>query len=434
MDSEFKRILSPSLSLLIVASLTPGEHDVHIDDENVRPLDFDPAADLVGITVNVNTSPRAYQIADRYRSLGVPVVIGGIHASACPDEASQHADAVCIGEAEMLWPAILSDAIQGRLQPTYQCPTASPLHLTPQPRWDLLDRSAYLYTSIMTASRGCCFQCDFCYNSCDYVHQQYRNRPVDSVLREIDALPTRQVMFIDDNFIGDPAWVRDFLERIRGKDLIWHAAVSTNIGRHPDILDGMAATGCRSLFIGFESINGRALHSVRKHQNRTQDFVRTISEIHRRGIMVNASMAFGFDQDHPDVFERSLDWLVRNKVETLTAHILTPYPGTRLHKRLLAENRITDFDASHYDTAHAVFTPRHMTPEQLESGYLRFSRAFYSFRNIRRGLPDDPRMRIPYLLFNLGYRKFGKITSLVGRFGLMNRIGRLARSLSYGIE
>ena len=434
MDSELKRRMSPSLALLILAALTPPEHEVIIDDENIGDIPHDPRADLVGITMNVDTSNRAYAIADRYRAEGIPVVAGGIHPSARPDEALAHVDAVCVGEAEALWADIVSDARERRLRSTYFNPQPSELSNTPEPRWELIDREAYLYTNIMTASRGCCFRCEFCYNSCEYVHKSFRNRPVENVLREIDQLQTRQVMFIDDNFIGNPAWARSFVAQIRGKRLTWHAAVSTNIGKHLDLLDSMAATGCRSLFIGFESLSPASLASVGKSQNQVREYEQTITEIHDRGIMVNASMAFGFDHDPPEVFDTTHDWLVANRIETLTSHILTPYPGTSLHDRLLAENRLIDTDHRRYNTSNVVFQPKLMTPEQLRDGYLNLYDRFYSLGSIFRRVPRAKRNRVPYFLFNFGYRKFGGITSRLGAAGLMARIGRLARSLSYGIE
>jgi len=324
MDSEYKRMLSPSIALLVLASLTPPEHEVTIEDANAGPIHFDDAPDLVGISVNVDTSKRAYEIASRYRRKGVPVVLGGIHPSAVPDEALRYADAVCIGEAEELWAQILSDAAQKRRKRTYYNRRPTDMAKTPRPRWELLNQSAYLYTNIVCASRACAFKCDFCYNSCEYVHNQYRNRPVANVVEEIRSLGTRHVMFIDDNFIGNPQWTRAFVRAIQPLGLIWHAAVSTNIGLHPELLDEMAASGCRSLFIGFESLNGDSISSVHKGQNKIETYDRTIREIHARGMMVNASMAFGFDHDYPDVFERTAAWLVKNKVETMTAHILTP--------------------------------------------------------------------------------------------------------------
>jgi radical SAM superfamily enzyme YgiQ (UPF0313 family) len=433
MDSEYKRRMAPSLGLLVLGALTPREHEVIIEDENAGRVRYDDQADLVGITVNVDTSARAYAIAERFRARGVPVILGGIHVSANPEEALEHADAVCIGEAEGVWLEVLDDAQAGRLKPRYRSVGVPNAGQIPAPRWDLLDRSRYLYTNIVCATRGCCFRCEFCYNSCDYVHQGSRPRPVEHVVDEIARLKTKHAMFIDDNLIGNVPWAREFVKALTPLDLTWHGAVSANVLDHPDLLDEMAHSGCRSLFIGFESVNAGSVRGAGKKQNRTESYERLIAEIHRRGIMVNASLAFGFDQDGPDVFDRTLDWLVRNKVETMTAHILTPYPGTRLFDRLLREGRIDDFDWRHYNTANVVFQPKQMSKAQLLEGYLRVYREFYSFRNILRRTPDDPYNVTPYLLFNFGYRKFGKLTSLVARLGLMGGVGRLARRMAYGI-
>ena len=433
MDSEFKRRMAPSLALLTVAALTPSEHTVTLEDENVQPLGLDDTPDLVGITVNVDTAHRAYAIAEAYRRRGIPVVLGGIHPSANPEEALQHADAVCVGEAEEVWEQILADTAQGQLQGPYVHPRPADLAKTPIPRWDLVERDSYLYTNIICATRGCPFRCEFCYNSSDYVHSQYRTRPVEQVLAEIQQLDTRHVMFIDDNLIGNIAWTRELVRAIAPLHLKWNAAVSVNIGRHLDLLDEMQRSGCQSLFIGFETVNGESVRSVGKYQNHVADYDRLIHEIHRRGIMVNASMAFGFDHDRPDVFPRTLEWLVRNKIETMTGHILTPYPGTQLYRRMVAEGRMRDLNWRHYNTAHVVFQPRHMTAEELYRGYLWLYRQFYSLPNILRRIPEVKSRRVPFLLFNLCYRKFGKLTSRLGQGPLMGRIGRLSRKLAYGL-
>lgn len=433
MDSEFKRRMSPSLSLTTLAALTPPEHEVTVGDENVGRLDTSDSPGLVGITVNVDTARRAYAVADEYRRKGVPVVLGGIYASSNPEEGLLHADAVCVGEAEDVWERIIRDAAAGSLCGVYRHPVPSDLARTPAPDWDAVERKKYLYTNVICSSRGCPFACDFCYNSCDYVHHEYRNRPVDAVVREIEAMGTKQVMFIDDNFIGDPEAALRLIGRLRRMDLAWHAAVSSNLVHYPELLDGMAASGCKSLFIGFESINPESVRSVNKKQNRVSLYEKLAAMVHERGIMINASLAFGFDHDTLSVFPDTLAWLVANRIETMTAHILTPYPNTRLHKRLIAEGRIVDFDTAHYNTAYAVFEPKHMTREQLREGYLWMYRKFYSFANIFRRMPAEPAQRMPYLLFNFGYRKFGKITSLLGRLGLMRAIGKLGRKLSYHI-
>ena len=241
-------------------------------------------------------------------------------------------------------------------------------------------------------------------------------------------------MFIDDNFIGNPAWTLELVKAITPLKLTWHAAVSANIYQHPDLLDAMQESGCRSLFIGFESINQSSLRSVHKVQNYGTPYETLIHMLHQRDIMVNASMVFGLDSDESTVFADTLDWLVRNKVETVTAHILTPYPGTKLFDRFRREGRILDMDWSRYNTSHVVYQPKQMSPQELRDGYLWLYKKFYSFSNIFRRMPESPRLKVPYLLFNLFYRKFGKATSLAAHLGLLNRMGALARRLSYGIE
>ena len=434
MDSEFKRLMSPSLSLLVLAALTPIEHSIIIEDENANSLHLDDSPDLVGITVNVDTSNRAYQIAEYYRNKKVPVILGGIHVSANFEEALQFADSVCVGEAENVWLQILADVSIDQIKPKYYSTTMADPSKIPIPRWSLIQSKKYLYTNIIVASRGCPFKCEFCYNSCNYVHHQYRNRPIANVLEEINRLKTKHVMFIDDNLIGDIAWIRAFIEEIKPLGLKWNAAVSVNILNYLDLLDQMQESGCQSLFIGFESINEQSIQSVQKFQNKRKNYECLIDELHKRGIMVNASIVFGFDHDSYQVFRNTLDWLIENKVETMTAHILTPYPGTVLYQRFFAEGRIIDFDLSHYNTSNVVFIPKQMTQEELLKGYLWIYKEFYSFKNIFKRMPDHPKQKVPYLLFSLVYRKFGKVISKITNFGLMNSLGKLARKLSYDIE
>ena len=241
------------------------------------------------------------------------------------------------------------------------------------------------------------------------------------------------MLFIDDNFIGTPSYTRELLGNLRGMGLKWSAAVTTKIADHPDLLDLMAETGCQSLFIGFESINNSSLQGVNK-DNHFEKYERLASEIHSRGIMINAGMVFGLDGDEPDVFPRTLDWLVKNKIETLTSHILTPYPGTKLYRRIKDEGRITDNELSKYNTAHVVFQPKGMTAEELYKGYLWIYREFYTFRNILRRMLEHGAQRKPYLLFNLFYRKFGRFTSALARVIPMWAMGRLAAQISYRVK
>jgi radical SAM superfamily enzyme YgiQ (UPF0313 family) len=434
-DSEFKRIMAPSLALLTVAALTPPEHHISLIDENVSTDCPDGSPDLVGISVNVDTSRRAYDIAQRYRQRGIPVIMGGIHPSANSDEALMYADSVCIGPADGVWQDILHDVVSNSLRRIYRASSEAAAGSIPIPRWDLIDSSKYLYTNIVSTSRGCPFRCDFCYNSSSYVPSKVANRGIEEVLRDIEKLGTRHVMFIDDNFIGTIPWTRKLLRELTPMKLRWNAAVSSNIVSHPDLLDEMAASGCQSLFIGFESLNASSLAGVNKGHNDIPSYDRLIKELHEREIMINASLVFGLDSDRCDVFRTTLDWLVGKRLSTITAHILTPYPGTALFKRFHQEGRITNYDWSHYNTSRVVFRPKHMSAKELEEGYLWIYREFYSMRSIIRRMPPGRRQWMPYLLFNLIYRKFGTIaSSIASRTGLMKPLGKLARRLAYGID
>ncbi len=434
MDSEFKRLMTPSIALLVLAALTPDEHEVEIIDENVSPIKNYDSADLVGITSNVDTFDRARAISARFMKTGSPVIFGGIFPSSCPDIAQQYCNSVCIGDAESNWATILADAAGRRLQKRYIGRRELNVDLIPRPKWEAIDKKNYLYTNVVTTSRGCIHTCEFCYNSCEYIVREYRRRPLVSVIREIERLETKQVLFVDDNFLGDPKWLNEFLAVITPLNLTWHAAVSVEIGRSLPLMDKMARAGCRSLFIGFESINQSSVTGVRKRQNHVSEYETTIRELHDRQIMINASMVFGFDHDDAGVFDATLQWLLLNRVETMTAHILTPYPGTKLYARLEAEGRIIDKDLTHYNTAHVVFQPALMSREELLNGYLKIYDRFYSLKNIGRRFPRAREQWIPFILFNLGYRKFGSAISRIGKFGLMQFIGKAARKLSYGID
>ena len=431
MDSAFKQKMAPPLSLLVLGALTPPDHRVTIADENVEGLDLSDRPDLVGISVRADTAPRAWVIARTYQQKGVKVVVGGIYPTTCPEECQEYADACVVGEAEGPWPEVLRDALQSRLKRVYRNERAPDLSRTPVPRWELLDTGQYLYTNTLTIGRGCPWRCGFCDNSSPNIPIGYRIKPVDRILKEIASLGTRHVMSVDDNFIANPARARRLLQALIPLGLTWHTAVSADIGRHEDIMQLMAESCCQSLFIGFESLDPENLRSAAKHQNIVTDYHGTISAIHSHGMMVNASLVLGFDRDGPDVFDSTREWLIDNKVDTVTAHVLTPYPGTAFHSQLAEENRILDTDLTHYNTSCVVFQPRGMTAAQLEAGYLGFYDRFYSWDSIRRYIPSDRGRYILYLLFNVFYRKYGRMCSALRSICLMRSIGKLGVWLSY---
>ncbi len=432
MDSEFKRRMSPPLSLVTVASLTPKKHKVVIADENIEKLLYNDNPDIVGININVDTFERAKEIALAYRSKGSIIIFGGIHASANPFSMLVYCDSVCVGAAELSWPMMLNDFMHGRLKKIYQNQIVD-LSKIPLPDWSFINTEKYLYTNIVVTSRGCPHTCEFCYNSCGYVDNTYRNRPLENILLEIDKLKTRQVYFIDDNFIGNIQYCRNLVEELSKRKLIWHAAVSVNIVHHKKLIDKMASSGCRSLFIGFETINSDSLKETDKKQNRIEQYEELINYLHSKGIMVNASLVFGFDSDTKEVFEKTLEWLIKNRIESVTSHILTPYPGTKLYRKIVKENRIIDFNLSNYNTSNVVFKPKNMTAEELKDGYLWLYKEFYKHKNIFKRIPQYKKNRIPFFLFNYCYRKYGKMLTKILKNNLMHKVGYLSRFLSYGI-
>ena len=434
MDTKLKTRMAPSLALLTLANLTPKEHEVIIENENVESINFDEKVDLVAVTVTVDVMNRAIEIAKEFKKRSVKVIAGGIHITADPKGAYGYFDAICVGMAERIWQRILFDAQNDSLKEIYNDMLSISGQEIVSPDYDIIDNSKYLYTNIISTSRGCPFECDFCYNSSQSVHKAYINRPIEDVIREIKTLRTRHIMFIDDNFIGNPSWTKKFLAQIKPLGLKYNAAVTSNIVDMPDILDDLKESGCQSLFIGFESINDKAIDSVNKVQNSVGKYERLVEELHKRGIMINASFVFGLDEDDSSVFEKTLDWIVKNKIETVTSHILTPYPGTRLYENLHKQGRITDFDLSKYNTANVVYRPKNMTQEELYDGYLWIYKEVYSFKNIIKRLPSSKKQWIPYLAFNLLYRRFGKLTEKVCEIISFRRVGSITRWFSYNIK
>ncbi len=429
MDTDIKLHMAPPLGLLTIANMIRREHKVSLENENIRKICYDDKPDIVGISVTVDTLPRAVEIAKRFRMQGIPVVAGGIHITTATAFIPQDSfDVLCIGAAEGTWPDILRDHQNGCLQKIYRCRKPLCGADIVSPAYDMVKPEEYLYCNVVHTSRGCPFRCDFCYNSGS--DQKYLNREIEDVIADIKAVKSRHIMFIDDNFAGNPQWTRAFLKAITPMKLKWNAAGSINAAYDPELLDLMKESGCQGLFIGFESINPDSISDVHKVQNKTDSYEKAIRAIHDRGIMINASLVFGLDGDTPKTFDATLDWIVKNKIETVTSHILTPYPGTALYERMKAEGRIVTDDLSLYNTANVVFRPANMTAEELYDGYIRIYKQIYSLKNIIRRIPEHRDQRAAFLAFNLLYRKFGKLSDFLCKCISYKRIGIWGEKLS----
>lgn len=403
----------PHLGLLRVAALTPPDWEVQIIDEKVERLDLGLSADLVGITTMTPTAPRAYQLADHFRARGSKVVLGGMHASKMTSEALGHADAVVVGEAEGLWPKVVSDFVNGRLEPTYQHHGAWPdLGGLPAPDWRRYREKPYLPVHFVETTRGCPIDCDFCSVTSAF-GGRYRNRPLEDVLTELnglqpfDGLLTLKncVFFVDDNIIANRAYARQLLTRIADLRLKWFGQASMNIARDDEMLRLCQRSGCVGLFIGFESLSEETLRSVGKRVNHPDRYRDVVQRLHDHGIGVDASFVFGFDTDGPEVFDRTLEFALSAKLDIAYFSILTPYPGTRLHAQFKAEQRLLTENWSLYDGARVVYRPRQMSPDQLLDGYHRALKELYRLPSIFGRLWGNGSYKNFFYPMNFGFRQ-----------------------------
>jgi len=364
------------LPSLYVAAAMPPYVETRIVDEDIEPVDFDTDADLIGLSFMTFCAPWAYEIADRFRKeKGKPVILGGYHATFMPKEAIQHADSICIGEAENNVPRMIEDFVAGKLKPFYE---SEPIDLKGLaiPNRSLVKQSAYLVPDSLQTSRGCCHRCTFC-SVAAFSKYRYRTRPVDEVIEELKQLG-RRVAFLDDNIVGDPGFAKELFAKMIPLKKRWASQASIGLAKDDELLRLAAAAGCRMVFIGFESLSQENLKLARKGINLGVDYRAAIEKMHRAGIAVIGAVIFGMDGDTPAIFEQTLDFAYHAKLDLLTGAILTPLPGTQLFTQLDAEGRIFDKDWRKYDFANVVFQPKQMSPQTLQDGFRWVQSKFYS--------------------------------------------------------
>ena len=387
-----------------LASFLP-EHWValHID-EAVTPVNFDFPADLVALTFHTPSAPHAYAIADRFRDRCIPVVMGGPHVTLLPEEAQLHADAIFVGEADHQWPAFLRDFENHSHQARYACAEPPSLDGLPVSRHDLLYRRDHT-AGVMTATRGCTQHCDFCALAVMY-GSNFRKRPVDEVAAEYASFPGKVIIFWDDDIACDLAYAKSLFRALAPHRKWWSSQASIRAASDDEFLALAAESGCKQLFIGFESISQASVNEVSKRFNRVESYAHAVEKIHAHGIAVQAGIVFGFDHDGEDIFERTLDFLESCGVQNATFNILTPYPGTPLYRRFQAEGRILTTDWSRYNGRNGVvFQPRQMTCETLLAGYRYANARFYSWRSIRKRFSRSPVQWSWALPLNLAYAR-----------------------------
>ena len=399
------------LSLLSVAAETPPDVAIRIVDEQIEAIPWDADVDLVGITCMTAIAPRAYEIAEGFMKKGVPVVLGGMHPTLCPDDAAAHASAILVGDAEGVWPEIIADVQKGCLKRLYKAEIPHSLvGLKPAPR-HLLDHSRYSTVNALYATRGCPHGCDFCSVSA-YNKKTHRCRPVCDVIEDVSRMKERFVMFVDDNLTADRDYAKELFKALIPLNKLWVSQSTLSIADDPDFVRLAAEAGCIGLFVGLETFSEKNLTDVNKSCHRVDQYREAISLLHSHGIGVEAGIVFGFDGDGPEVFSNTLSILDDLEVDLIQASIFTPLPGTPRFREMI--ERIFNLNWSDYDFHNVVFQPKGMTADDLQAGHDWVTRQFYHPKRIAKRLWRHSRRprglsTLPYVsAINMAY--YGRVS------------------------
>jgi radical SAM superfamily enzyme YgiQ (UPF0313 family) len=396
-------ILIPQLSLKILKALSGNGHQVVTVEEDSASIPQEGKWDLVGITVMTATAPRAYRLAREFRRQGAKVILGGIHPSVLPEEASQHADAVLVGEAEGLWPVILEDAARDALQPVYYN------HLPETIQVPLVDyqedhNSRIPKAAPIISGRGCPNRCDFCSVSQIY-GSRVRKVPVEQVLEQVKRSRSQYVAFLDDNLTADRDYALALFERLRGLKVNFIGQATVKFLLDDILFQSAVAAGLKGVFVGFETIDEKERRRLRKSVS-LEAYREAIRKCQAAHVFLHGSFIFGLDEHDKTIFSRTLDFIMQNKIISVGAYMLTPYPGTPLFDRMVAEGRLLHRNWAFYDHGTPVFLPKRMTLEELAEGYVKFRESVFSLWGITRrlatGLWACP---LPFLHVNIALRR-----------------------------
>jgi radical SAM superfamily enzyme YgiQ (UPF0313 family) len=370
------------LGMMTVMACTPRDGTkIDFVDEYVTPIDYEVDTDVVALSAKTSCVTYAYEVAERFRKKGKKVVLGGIHASLRPDEALRHVDCVVTGEAEVVWPEVVKDAIAGRMKDRYDASGFPPMANIPVPAWDKGKQSEYLFHQIQT-TRGCPFRCRFC-SVPDISGQEFRFKPVENVVAELRALPkskgpiagAKPLYIVDDNFISRTRYTKDLLRAmipLKKEGIIpsWSAETTLNVASDEEMLDLFRDAGCSTLIIGFESVTEASLDAMDKPVNYCLTYQEAVDRIHARGMTIIGNFIVGFDTDTLGVFSQTLDFIQKTGILYPFFSILTPMPGTNLFDEYKASKRLDHEKWELYDTRHVVFEPTNMRRDELMDGYI----------------------------------------------------------------
>ncbi|NQV02525.1 MAG: B12-binding domain-containing radical SAM protein [Bacteroidia bacterium] len=402
-----KELMMPQLALYILEGLTPEAHEVKIIEEEVQPIDFEEDCDLVGISCMTANAPRAYEVAAEFRKNGKAVVLGGVHPTILPDEALQHADSVVIGEAEGVWESMLEDFSAGKLNKRYHNPAPDLSRYVNKDFTKIIKKRLFSIVPIMT-SRGCPYNCDFCCVT-DLFGKTIRHIPIENVVKDIQNSGSRNFMFLDDNIIGHPKYAKELFRALIPLKIKWVGQASISFLKETELLQLAADSGCKVLFIGLESVNEVQMKTLKKSMKDNEELKQTMKKIKKMGILIHASMIFGFDSDTKKVFRETVKFLIKAKISTVSFNILTPYPGTKTYDDLKRAGRLLTNDWKYYDHNTVVFNPLNMTPLELQIGKIMARTRFYRKISFLMRLVGNLKSPLLFTATNYGHMKQTKV-------------------------
>lgn len=374
-----------------LSALTPPHVDKEFFDDRFNEIDYNTKTDLVAITVETYTARRSYEIAKRFRDRGIPVIMGGFHPTLNPDEVLEHADSICIGEADELWAGILADAEKGKLKKRYQAKQRPQLKGF-FPDREIFKGRSYLKVGLVETGRGCPYGCDFC-TICQFYNQSYFYRPIEDVVTEIKRHRYPYYFFVDDNIASDTAHAKELFRALIPLKIRWFSQGSINMAADPEMLDLMKKSGCMGILIGFEALDAETLKTMKKGVNVKVDLDSAIQKIHDAGLKIYATFVFGYDNQTIGVFDETFAFAMKHKFFITAFNHLVPFPGSGLYARLKKEKALIKdrFWLDHdYTFGDVIFKPKNFTPEELTELCYGHRRKFYTWTSIFRRLFARP--------------------------------------------
>ena len=387
----------------LIAALAPADVEKKFYDDRLEPIPFDEPTDLVAISVETYTAKRAYQIASEYRRRGVPVVMGGFHATLCPNEVMQYCESIVIGEAESLLPTVIDDYRHGQPEKVYRSSERPPLLTAPDR--SIFQGKRYLPVRLVEFARGCRFKCDFCAVQ-SFFHATHNHRPIDRVIEELHRIRHRRqlIFFIDDNITSNLDDAKELMRAIIPLKLRWVSQSAINVAFDDEALDLMRRSGCQGMLVGFESLDPTTLKQMNKGFNLMNGgATEALANFRRHGLRIYGTFIFGYDHDTADSFASTIEYAKSQGLAIAAFNHITPFPGTPLYRRMEQEGRLL-YDAWWLDDQYRYnmipFRPEKMNPDELARLCVEARRSFYSWSSIMRRAAHRTNYRSPSMLFN----------------------------------